>query len=155
MAAIKNPRKKFQWGIQFPGQVDLPDFAVQKVSLPEQEIEEVEHGVGNTVEKSPGMIKTGKLTLSQIEPNFIDQVSNFFFNQLHAIQNPLTNSGAVDGYDYTILVTEYSANGQTPLNTWTCLKCWISKINGKDLDRVSSDNMINELEFSVFAVTRV
>ena len=151
--AIKNPRKKFNFGIAFPLDYSIPDFGCQKVTLPEVEIEQTEHGVGNTVQNTPGMVKTGKLTVSMIEPNKLLPVSDAIYALFKAIQDPTTGFGMVDGYEITITVTEYSPT-MTPLNTWVCNGCWPSKVNGKEYDRVSSDNLVNEIEFVVFSCVK-
>jgi hypothetical protein len=40
-------------------------------------------------------------------------------------------------------------DGVSILNSWTCTGVWPCKVNGQDLDRMSSDNTLEDLEFSV------
>src|SRR6478736_7864227 len=65
MAQIEDPKKVFQFGFLAAG---LNPFEVQKVDIPDFEIEVVEHGDTNYDVKTGGRIKFGDVTLEKLRP---------------------------------------------------------------------------------------
>ena len=69
---------------------------------------------------------------------------------MQLIQNTLTGGGALPQvYKQVITVSEMSTNGITPVNTWIMEGSWPKKITGMKYNRMSSDNVIEEVEFEV------
>lgn len=147
MPQVKNPRKVFQWRIRFVGYPINP-FLFQKVQLPEIKIEEVAHGDANRDVKTAGRISVGSMTGSKLSPT---QGSDTWLQDwITSIQDQLLGGGLTpESYWKTCLVDELAEDGQTVLNTHYCEEVWPTKVNGVTLDRLSSDNVIEEIEFSV------
>ena len=147
MPQVKNPRKVFQWRIRFVGYPINP-FLFQKVQLPEIKIEEVAHGDANRDVKTAGRISVGSMTGSKLSPT---QGSDTWLQDwVTSIQDQLLGGGLTpESYWKTCLVDELAEDGQTVLNTHYCTEVWPTKVNGVTLDRLSSDNIIEEIEFSV------
>ena len=53
------------------------------------------------------------------------------------------------GYIYHGVVKELAEDGVSVLNKWVLTEVWPTRVNGQELDRMSSDNSIEEIEFSV------
>ena len=64
-AKVKNPRKKFLFGIAFPKH-PFNVFLAQKVTMPDIEIEEVAHGDINRDVKTAGRVTIGTLTVEKL-----------------------------------------------------------------------------------------
>ena len=150
--AIQNPVKKFNFSVEIlPLSVALPVFAVQNCNLPDVEIEPVEHGYGNTTVKTAGKVSITNFTLQRIlDPN--QALGRAFMDWMYLAQNPVTLAGGdplgIDGYKRMIIVTELQNDGVTPKNSYHLYGCWPTKINGKEFDRLSSDNIMEEIEFA-------
>jgi len=152
---IKNPRKKFNFKITIMDRPDIQSFGAQDVTMPETNIEPVEHGEGNTTYKSPGLFSTGVLTVDHIIPtdtNFND----FFFNLQLAAQDPLNgNTGHPELYELMIRVDEvvWVNNVAVPTSTRFLEGCWVTKINGREYSATASENVVESLEFAVQAMS--
>lgn len=153
MAQIENPRKKFNFSISIaPDPID--PFLVQKVQIPEREVEVVEHGDTNHDIKTGGRVKFGMLTLEKISTT--SGADTYFEDWMASIADPLLGGGLVpDQYKRIMTITELAEDGVTPLNTWVCTGCWPSKRNSIDLSRTESDNTIESLEICVDTVEKV
>lgn len=150
MAKVAHTRKSFQFRIELSG---VDQFEVQKVTLPEIEIDAVEHGDTNRVIKTPGMIKTGDLVFEKVRPLGNDM---YAWDRLSMAQNPLTGGGELPiVVKHPIIIKEMDTTGMVTLNKWVCSGCWIKKISSSDLDRTSSDNIIETITFSVDECIRV
>lgn len=152
MAQI-NPRKQFNFSIQV-----IPDpinpFSCQRVTLPDIDIDQVEHGEVNGPIKTGGQIKVGNLKIEKLLTT--RGSDNYFFNWADSVQSSILGGGVVpDIYKKTIVITEFAEDGRTIINTHTYLGCWPTKINGQSLDRLSSENSIENIELSVDKVAKV
>ena len=145
MAEVSNPHKKFQFSIFLFG---MNPFLAQKVKTADRDIEQVEHGEGNHLVKTAGMIKLGNLTVDKIlNASLPDKI---IWTWIHSVQDEFTGGGLLpDIYKKAIQIQRLATNGQTVIGTWNYLGAWPCKINGVELDRVSSDNTIESIEFSV------
>lgn len=146
-AKVKNPRKKFLWQIIFVKH-PINAFLFQKVGIPEISIEQVSHGDVNYDVKTGGRVSVGNLTVSKLETT--SGSDTWLWDWLMSVQDMLLGGGLTpSGYKETVLINELAEDGVSILNSWTCTGVWPCKVNGQDLDRMSSDNTLEELEFSV------
>lgn len=145
MAKVANPRKQFQFSIQVPG---LYPFLAQKVTLPDTETDVVEHGDTNYKVKTAGIVNYGVLIVEKIST--ANGPDNFIWNWIKSIQDEYLGGGEIpENYKKIIEVYQYHTNGERIINTWQWEGCWPSKINGVELNRVQSDNVIETIEFQV------
>ena len=152
-AKVSNPRKKFLWSIQF---VEHPvnTYLFQQITLPEMEIEQVEHGDINRSVKTGGRISFGNMTCQKLETT--SGADTWLWNWMTAVQNaPLGGGLTPSEYWCTAIVNELAEDGVSILNTWTLSEVWPTRLNGQELDRMSSDNTIEEIEFSVGYMEKV
>ena len=148
-----NPRKKFNWSIQFAPYVGLP-FQVQKVTLPDIDIEQDLHGDKNRDIKTAGRVSIGNLTLEKILSS--SDGDNMIWMWAETCQSALLGGGLPPSeYKGTATITEFSENGTTVLNTWQLFGVWPTKINGLDLNRMESGNTIESVEFSVDSMAKI
>jgi phage tail-like protein len=145
MAEISNPHKKFQFSIFLMG---MNPFLAQKVKLADRDIDQVEHGEGNHLVKTAGMLKLGNVTIDKISNSSIPD--KLMWAWIHSIQDEFTGGGAPPAiYKLGMQVQKLATDGATVIGTWNYIGAWPCKINGVELDRMSSDNTIESLEFSV------
>lgn len=145
MAQIANPHKKFQFSVFILG---MNPFLAQKVTTADREIEKVEHGEGNHVIKTAGMVKLGEVKIEKImNGSFLDKL---IWDWVALVQNEITGGGTIpEVYKKAIQIQKLATDGVTVIGTWNYIGAWPSKINGVELDRLSSDNTIESIEFSV------
>jgi len=151
MAQISNPHKVFQFSIELPG---LNPFLAQEVTLPDDGVAVVEHGDTNFKVKTAGLREIGTLKVKKIQPGDKNSKDSplflYFRDWVNSIQNTNFGGGAVpDAYKVTARVVEYATDGQTPLAYHKYLGVWPSKINGRTLNRLASENSIDEIEFQL------
>jgi phage tail-like protein len=145
MANVSNPHKKFQFSIAILG---MNPFLAQKVTTAERDLDQVEHGEGNHVIKTAGMVKLGNIMVEKISS--ADGPDRLFWDWIASIQNEFIGGGLIpDNYKFPIQIQKYATDGLTVIATWNYIGCWVKKINGVELDRVSSENTIESLELSV------
>jgi len=145
MPQVANPHKKFQFSIFIFG---MNPFLAQKVTLPDREVAATPHGEGNHTIKTGGMIELGNLIVEKLMTASIPD--KLLMGWIQVVQNEFTGGGAPpDIYKKAIQIQHLSNNGSTVLQTYNYLGVWPTKINGIELDRVSSDNTIQSIEFSV------
>lgn len=148
-----NPRKKFNWTIEFAPFVFNP-FKCQKVTLPDIDIEQDAHGDANIDVKTAGRITLGNLVLEKLMAS--SEGDNLIFRWAELCQSSLLKGGLPPSeYKGTAIVTEFAEDGQTPLNVWNLFGVWPTKINGLDLNRMESGNSVEAVEFSVDAMSKV
>ena len=145
MAQVANPHKKFLFSISLFG---MNPFRAQKVTLPDRELDVVEHGEGNHKIKTAGQVNFGVLTIESI---FSASLPNrLFWDWILIIQDAYTGGGVIpDIYKKACSVDFLANDGVTIRNTFVYTGVWPSKINGIELDRVASDNTIEQIEFQV------
>ncbi len=157
MIPIKNPRKQFNFRITVLDNPILEPFAAQVVNLPDNEIDPVEHGFGNTVIKTAGLVKTGNLMLERIMSATVGTVNGtaIFAWQKLAQDGAAQTGGDPESYKKYIYIEELAnsswngLNDPVVINSWTCIGCWPMRINGREYSRTSSDNLVESVEFSV------
>lgn len=145
MAEIANPHKKFQFSIFLFG---MNPFLAQKVTLPDRDIEQVEHGEGNYMVKTAGMIKYTNLRVEKISNGSLPE--KIIWAWMHSIQDEFTGGGVIpEIYKKAVQVQKLGTNGSNLIGAWNYIGAWPCKINGVELDRLSSENTIESIEFSV------
>lgn len=147
MAKFANPRKKFNFSIQITPDPINP-FMFQKVTDPDSDIEEVAHGDTNHDIKTAGRVTYGKIVCEKLQPS--DEADNYLWSWHDTCQSSLLGGGAPpDIYKKVITVVEFAEDGVTIIGTSIAEGAWPSSLPGTDRDRQSSDNTIQNVEFSV------
>lgn len=153
VAKVKNPRKKFLWQIVFVKHPINP-FLFQSVTLPEVTIEQVSHGDINRDVKTGGRISIGNLTASKLSTT--SGSDTWLWDWMMSIQDLALGGGLTPSQYWEVMqVNELAEDGKSILNSWLCTEVWPTKLNGQELDRVSSDNSIEEIEFSVGSIEKL
>ena len=153
VAKVKNPRKKFLWQIIFVKHPINP-FLFQTVTLPEVTIEQVSHGDINRDVNTGGRISLGNLIASKLSTT--SGSDTWLWDWMMSVQDLQLGGGLTPSqYWETIQVNELAEDGKSILNSWVCTEVWPTKLNGQELDRVSSDNSIEEIEFSVGSMEKL
>ena len=146
-AKVKNPRKKFLWQITFVKH-PLNPYHFQKVNLPEITIEQVEHGDVNRSVKTAGRVTVGNMSANKLETT--SGSDTWLWDWLNSCQDMVLGGGLTPSeYWETARVDELAEDGVSILNSWICEEVWPCRVNGQELDRMSSENTIEDLEFSV------
>ncbi|WP_400229929.1 phage tail protein [Methanobrevibacter smithii] len=152
-AKIKNPRKTFLFQIIFTKH-PINAYLFQKATIPEVSVEEVEHGDVNRSVKTAGRVSVGTLTVSKLETT--SGSDTWLWDWLMSVQDMLLGGGLTPSqYWETVQINELAEDGVSILNSWICEEVWPTRLNGQDLDRMSSDNTIEEIEFSVGTVEKL
>lgn len=152
-AKIKNPRKTFLFQIIFTKH-PINAYLFQKATIPEVSVEEVEHGDVNRSVKTAGRVSVGTLTVSKLETT--SGSDTWLWDWLMSVQDMLLGGGLTPSqYWETVQINELAEDGVSILNSWICEEVWPIRLNGQDLDRMSSDNTIEEIEFSVGTVEKL
>ena len=152
-AKIKNPRKTFLFQIIFTKH-PINAYLFQKATIPEVSVEEVEHGDVNRSVKTAGRVSVGTLTVSKLETT--SGSDTWLWDWLMSVQDMLLGGGLTPSqYWEAVQINELAEDGVSILNSWICEEVWPTRLNGQDLDRMSSDNTIEEIEFSVGTVEKL
>ena len=153
MAKFANPRKRFNFSIQISPDPINP-FLFQKVTVPDADIEEVAHGDTNHDIKTAGRVTYGKIVCEKLKPS--DLGDSYMWSWFDTCQSSVLGGGAPPQiYKKVITIVEMAEDGATVLNTWVAQGVWPSSLPGTELDRGSSENTIENVEFSVDKLTKV
>jgi phage tail-like protein len=145
MAKVANARKVFQFIVEVAG---VNQFEIQKVTLPEVEIEKVAHGDTNHDIKTAGRIMIGDMTWEKIRP--LPQSDRFAWDWLMLAQNQLLGGGQLSlGYKRIVIIKEMDTTGAVAVNRWFCEGVWVTKVSQSDMDRLASDNIVETITLSV------
>ncbi len=153
MAKIKNPRKKFLWSIQF---IDRPinPYLFQKIDIPEKDIEEVTHGDVNRDVKTGGRVTIGPMTAEKLLTT--SGSDTWLWDWMSSVQDTKLGGGLTPlEYWEKVIVSELAEDGKSVINQWLCEEVWPKKLNGQPLERMSSENSIETIEFSVGNITKI
>lgn len=146
-AKIKNPRKKFLFQITFTKH-PVNSYLFQSVQIPEVSVEVVSHGDINRDVKTGGRVSVGNLVCSKLETT--SGSDTWFWDWLNSVQDMILGGGLTPSeYWETIRIDELAEDGVSILNSWICEECFPTTVNGQELDRMSSDNTLEEIEFAV------
>lgn len=168
MAKVHNPRKGFNFSVSIIDPVtgaEMNPYLVQKLNLPDVDIESVAHGDANYDIKTAGRKKVGNLSLEKLMPSETSDTQMWDWGEL-CQSIPAGGGTHPTIYKRTIIIREFDEAGDglnaitsTPIgnfsitpraiNTWVARDCWPTKFNGLPFDRMSSENSIEKMEFSV------
>ncbi len=144
-AHVPNARKGFNFKIEING---LDAFECQKVTLPEVEIEGVEHGDTNYKVKTAGQVKVGDIKIEKLKR--LPGSDTWAWNWLKQAQNMTTGAGGLaSDYKRTVIIKEMTPSGLGTLNKWVCDGCFVKKVSQSDFSRMDSENIIQTVELSV------
>ena len=153
MANFANPRKKFNFSIQISPDPINP-FLFQKVNLPDIEIEQDTHGDSNHDIKTAGRVTYGNITCDKLMSS--NQGDTYIWAWLDSCQSSVLGGGLPPAlYKKTIEIVEYAEDGISQLNRWIAIGAWPCKLNGMELDRSSSGNTIESIEFCIDKLTKI
>ena len=124
------------------------------MDLPDVSIEQVKHGDVNRDVKTAGRVEVGNMTAEKLETT--SGSDTFLWDWMLKIQNMLLGGGGTpEDYWEEVLVSELAEDGITIINQWITTEVWPCKLNGQNLDRMSSENTIEKMEFSVGTIDKV
>lgn len=150
MAQVANTRKVFNFQIEIDG---VNQFEVQKVTVPTPEVEAVEHGDTNHSVKTAGRIKVEDMVFEKLRP--LPTTDTWAWDWLKRAQDFDNGGGELpENYKKQVVIKEMSTNNTTTVNKWIADGVWPKKISQSDFDRMSSDNIIETITFSVDKVKR-
>lgn len=153
MAKVKNPRKKFLWQLVFVKH-PINGYLFQNVTLPEITVEQVSHGDINRDVKTGGRISVGNLIASKLETT--SGSDTWLWDWISSVQDMILGGGLTPSqYWENVMINELAEDGVSILNSWVCTEVWPTKLNGQELDRMSSDNTLEEIEFSVGTIEKL
>lgn len=146
-AKVKNPRKGFMWQLVFVKH-PIDAYLFQQIQLPEITVEQVSHGDINREVKTGGRVMVGNMTAQKLETT--SGSDTWLWDWMMSVQDLQLGGGLVPPqYWETVMVNELAEDGVSILNSWICEEVWPTRLNSQTLDRMSSDNTIEEIEFSV------
>ncbi|MEG1415176.1 MAG: phage tail protein [Clostridium sp.] len=152
MAKIKNPRKKFLWQVTFVKH-PINSYLFQSIDLPEKTVEIVEHGDINRTVKTGGRITTGNMTANKLETT--SGSDTWLWDWMSSVQDATLGGGLTPSeYWETVKVDELAEDGTSVINSWILEEVWPTRLNGQNLDRMSSDNTIEQIEFAVGTIDK-
>ena len=138
------PIKQFSFVLEADG---IDQFELQEVGTPDLTIDEVEHGEGNAIVRTPGMMRFGDLTLSRLKPSGTANYSVIqWFEQ---VQNARTGTGGTPDIYLRNVVIRLQDNAGSTVETWEYGDCWIKQITGISLSKTTSDNIMEEASLVV------
>jgi phage tail-like protein len=107
----------------------------------------VEHGVANILNKTAGMVKVGDLELTKLK--FQNKNESWAWKWLMLSSNQETGQvGLPTDYKKNGYIIHYGPDGETVLEKWQVIGCWPKNIEIDELDKVSSDNMMEKVTLS-------
>lgn len=145
-----NPRKKFPWTVEFQG---LEPALVQKVKLPDIEIEEAKHGASNIDIKTGGKVMVGDIELSKLM--FMNKNENWAYDWQKQVSNVETGTmGVPSEYKRNGYIIFYAPDLESVLEKWQAFGCWPKKVTKEELDKMSSENLIEVVTLACDYVVR-
>lgn len=152
-AQVKNPRKRFLWSLNFIKRPVNP-YLFQMINIPEVSIDEVAHGDINRNVKTAGRVMVGTMTAEKLETTAGSDT--WFWNWLMSCQDLQLGGGLTPSqYWETVLVSELAEDGVSVINQWILDEVWAMKVNSQEENRMSSENTIESIEFSVGRVEKL
>ncbi len=147
---IADPAKVFNFIIEING---VDSWAVQKFTVPELGIEVTSHGAANYDVKTAGRVTVGEASFDQLKPlpTITDEVWKWF----KRAQDISRGGGKLSSaYKKVVVVKEMYPDNVRTARRWILDGCFVSKISQSDLDRNSSDNILESVTLSVDAVDK-
>lgn len=152
-AQVKNPRKRFLWSLTFIKHPINP-YLFQMINIPEVFVDEIRHGDTNRDVKTGGRVMVGSMTAEKLETT--DGSDTWFWDWLMSVQDLQLGGGLTPSrYWETVLITEHAEDGVSIVNQWIADEVWPMRLNQQELNRMSSDNTIESIEFSVGKIEKL
>lgn len=154
MSLLANPLNVFSWKIVLFGLNPLSEIEVQKVKVPELEIEEIEVGAGVHNEKYPGKIKVSDLECENLKVGILGQLDPIYQWFKTAQDYQLGSQPPL----------VYRKNGQlilkgpdlvSNLKVWEFAGLWPKKITLPDLDLKANELYLEKITFSVSKMVQI
>lgn len=150
LATPVNPRKKYPWIVEFEG---LEPALVQRVKLPVISVDSVEHGSSNILVKTGSMVKFADIELNKLM--FMDKNENWAYDWLRQVSDPETGTmGVPSDYKRNGYIIFQNPDLDTILEKWQVVGCWPKEIEKDELDKTSSEDMIERVVLSCDYVVR-
>ena len=145
MSLIGKVVKSFNFVLEIDG---APKFSMQKVTLPEIEIEETLHSAGSYEEKTPGRLKVSDLVCEKFMA-YGDPTENWAWEWLLQVQNYELGNLVPANTAKNARLIAYQDDALTIAKIYELGKIWPKKIATGDFDKTSSDNVMETVTFSV------
>lgn len=144
------PHKQSKWLLEVNG-VDVATF--QTINIPEKTIETAEHVEGDLKIKTPSLVSVSDMTVGKlINMLEVDTYFNDWFNQ---VKNTKAGTGGLPSdYERTIRVRLLDDQNNTT-RLYEMTGCYPISLGSIDLDKTSSDNIIEEMTINVFDYEQV
>lgn len=145
-----NPRKKFPWALEFAG---LEPALVQKVKLPELEVDVAEHGAGNINIKTGGKVKVGDIELSKLM--FQNKNERWAYDWMKLVSNvEVGTMGVPSEYKRNGYIIQYAPDLESVLEKWQVFGAFPRKVSQEEWDKSSSENLIEVVTLACDYVVR-
>ena len=145
MAHIANPIKSYNYVVEVDG---LDTYLVQSITLPEREVEKVEHGEGQSTIKTAGKFIIGDITMSKLIPT--EMADSWATEWLDASYGTLANV-----YKKTLVVKVLHPDSTTIARSYICRGCFPSKVSLSEFSSTTSENIIETVVFSVDSIEQL
>lgn len=146
-----NPRKKFPWSVEFEG---LEPALVQRVKIPTLTVDTAEHGAGNILIKTGGMVKVGDIELNKLM--FLNKNENWAYDWLRQVSDPENGTiGLPSEYKRNGYIIAYDTDLVSVLEKWQVVGCFVKEIEKEEIDKSAGDaNMLERVVLSCDYVVR-
>ena len=102
----------------------------------------------------PPVVKYGNIELTKLRPLGIGD--NWIWTWILSIRNTITGGGLLASrYKRNLDIVQYGYDNITITDLWACEGTWPCKLNGIELSRTKSDNVMEKVELSVDRYTKV
>lgn len=146
-AKVPNPRKRFMFSMVFVKH-PLNSYLFQTATLPERSIEVATHGDVNRDVKTAGRVMYTNLMCTKLLTT--SGSDTWFWDWFESCQDDLLGGGLrPDQYWETVQLNELAEDGTSIINSWILSEVFPVRLNGQEFSRMSSENSIETIEFSV------
>lgn len=145
---LGNPLNTFSWKILLFGLNPLSEIEVQKVKVPELEIEELEVGAGVYNEKFPGKLKVSDLECENLKVGITGQLDPVY-QWLTSCQDFRFGSQPPMVYRKKGQLFLKAPDLLSNLKIWEFSSVWPKKISLPELDLKANELYLEKITFSV------
>lgn len=133
------PIKQFQYVLEVN---NIEQFYFQEITTPDITVDEVEHGEGNRIYRTPGMVRIGDMTLSKLIAS--DTAEQWALDWLNSAQNVASGVGGLPSAYLQTVTIRLRDNAGNTIKTMECGECWLKQKSGVTLSSTTSDNVLEE-----------
>ena len=138
--AFANPARSYRFRVEVDG---VDQWAIQKVTLPEESLSVVEHGGGDRNVKTGSKHEIGDAVFEKLVAT--DGTVEFWGKDWLK----LCVKSIPTLYKRNLVVKLLGNDGLTTVKTWILVGCFPNKITRGDLDRMADENFLETLTLSV------